>query len=134
VITSLSDSSTIACSPCGAKAVDIEPARNQKYAYIAGYTEAGLPFGITWEETAGLDDDDVCSRETTSRKAILRCRGESVAIEMGERSRALQYSTGGHSWVKRSQSYKGSTSYSSRCTRSCIDGHRRKRTFKRTFR
>src|SRR5712664_4409949 len=34
---------------------------------------------------AGLDDDDVCSRETTSRKAILRCRGESVAVEMGER-------------------------------------------------
>ena len=82
--------------PKGAKAVDIEPARNQKFAYIAGYTEAGLPFGITWEETAGLDDDDVCSRETTSRKAILRCRGESVAVEMGERSRALQYSTGGH--------------------------------------
>lgn len=45
--------------PKGAKAVDIEPARNQKFAYIAGYTEAGLPFGITWEETAGLDDDDV---------------------------------------------------------------------------
>ena len=23
---------------------------NEKFAYIAGYTQAGFPFGITWEE------------------------------------------------------------------------------------
>src|SRR2546425_246097 len=72
--------------PKGAKAVDIEPARNQKFAYIAGYTEAGLPFGITWEETAGLDGRRRAVHGRRLRDGrFLRCRGESVAVEMGER-------------------------------------------------
>ena len=45
--------------PKGAKAVEVEPMWNQEFAYMAGYTEAGLPFGVTWEEMEGLDGDDV---------------------------------------------------------------------------
>ena len=39
------------------KAVEVEPIWNQEFAYIAGYTEAGFPFGVTWEEMEGLDGD-----------------------------------------------------------------------------
>jgi hypothetical protein len=42
-----------------AKAVDVEPLWNQEFAYIAGYTEAGLPFGISWEDVEGLDGENV---------------------------------------------------------------------------
>jgi hypothetical protein len=41
-----------------AKAVDVEPMSNQDFAYIAGHTAAGLPFGVTWEEMEGLDRHD----------------------------------------------------------------------------
>jgi len=37
--------------------VDGEPLSNQGFAYIAGYTEAGLPFGVTWEEMESVDGD-----------------------------------------------------------------------------
>lgn len=36
--------------------IEVEPIWNQ-FAYIAGYTEAGLPFGVTWEEMQDLDGD-----------------------------------------------------------------------------
>jgi hypothetical protein len=39
-----------------AKAVDVDLSWNAEFAYIAGYTEAGLPFGISWEDVEGLDD------------------------------------------------------------------------------
>jgi hypothetical protein len=32
------------------KSVGAEREWNQEFAYIAGYTEAGFPFGVTWEE------------------------------------------------------------------------------------
>jgi hypothetical protein len=41
-----------------AKAVDVEPISNQDFAYIAGYTPWGVPFGVTWEEMEGLDGHD----------------------------------------------------------------------------
>ena len=41
-----------------AKAIDVEPMSNQDFAYIAGHTAAGLPFGVTWEEMRGLDGHD----------------------------------------------------------------------------
>jgi hypothetical protein len=40
-----------------AKAVNVEPLCNEEFAYIAGYTEAGLPFGISWQKNVeGLGD------------------------------------------------------------------------------
>lgn len=41
-----------------AKAVDVEPMSDQDFAYIAGHTAAGFPFGVTWEEMEGLDGHD----------------------------------------------------------------------------
>jgi hypothetical protein len=41
-----------------AKAVDVEPMSNHDFAYIAGHTAAGLPFGVTWEEVERLDGQD----------------------------------------------------------------------------
>jgi hypothetical protein len=38
-----------------AQAVDVEPMSNEDFAYIAGHTAAGFPFGVTWEEMGGLD-------------------------------------------------------------------------------
>ena len=43
----------------GAETAEGEPMWNQEFVYIAGYTEAGLPFGVTWDEIEGLDSDDV---------------------------------------------------------------------------
>jgi hypothetical protein len=31
---------------------DIEPKSDENFAYIAGYTVGGVPYGITWEEMA----------------------------------------------------------------------------------
>jgi hypothetical protein len=45
--------------PKGAKGAEIDPMSNQNFGYIAGHTPAGLPFGATWEETEGLDNDDL---------------------------------------------------------------------------
>ena len=41
-----------------AKTAGVEPMWDQEFAYVAGYTEAGLPFGVTWEEIEGLHGDD----------------------------------------------------------------------------
>ncbi|HJL16227.1 MAG TPA: hypothetical protein RMH99_11255 [Sandaracinaceae bacterium LLY-WYZ-13_1] len=42
------------------------PEQDEHFAFIAGYTAAGYPFGVTWEEWRGLeagrdepDDDDI---------------------------------------------------------------------------
>jgi hypothetical protein len=45
--------------PKGAAAPVVDPMSNQGFAYIAGHTTAGLPFGVTWEEMEGLDSDDM---------------------------------------------------------------------------
>jgi hypothetical protein len=42
-----------------ANAADVEPTWNREFAYVAGHTAAGLPFGVTWEEMEGLEGDDV---------------------------------------------------------------------------
>jgi hypothetical protein len=31
---------------------------NQDFAYIAGYTEAGFPFGVTWEQFEALSESE----------------------------------------------------------------------------
>ena len=33
----------------------IDPDKDQDFAYIAGYTSGGAPYGITWEEWEDLD-------------------------------------------------------------------------------
>lgn len=43
----------------GAETIGVEPMWHQEFAYIAGYTGAGLPFGVTWDEMECLDGDDV---------------------------------------------------------------------------
>ena len=40
-----------------ASALDIEPISNREFAYIAGYTGAGLPFGLSWEELEAVEGD-----------------------------------------------------------------------------
>lgn len=37
----------------------VDPMSNQDFAYIAGHTAAGLPFGVRWEEMEELDSDDM---------------------------------------------------------------------------
>jgi hypothetical protein len=54
--------------PKRTRAVDFEPTWNHGFAYVAGYTEAGLPFGIMWEEVEGLDGDDVPFRGDVFKK------------------------------------------------------------------
>ncbi|MCR5794316.1 MAG: hypothetical protein K6G61_03055 [Solobacterium sp.] len=34
-----------------------EPEQDERFAYIAGYTSGGFPYGLTWEEVKGLPDD-----------------------------------------------------------------------------
>lgn len=38
---------------------DVEPMSNLEFAYVAGHTAAGLPFGVTWEEMEGLEGEDM---------------------------------------------------------------------------
>ena len=33
--------------------LSIEPDSDAQFAFIAGYTEGGFPYGITWEEFGG---------------------------------------------------------------------------------
>jgi hypothetical protein len=40
-------------------AADVEPMSNLEFAFVAGHTAAGLPFGVTWEEMQCLDGNDV---------------------------------------------------------------------------
>jgi hypothetical protein len=41
-----------------ADSASADPLWNQEFAYIAGYTEAGFPFGITWEEFETLNEGE----------------------------------------------------------------------------
>jgi hypothetical protein len=41
-----------------ADSASADPLWNQECAYIAGYTEAGFPFGITWEEFETLNEGE----------------------------------------------------------------------------
>ena len=36
---------------------EFEPEQDERFAYIAGYTPAGFPYGLTWEEVKELPDD-----------------------------------------------------------------------------
>jgi hypothetical protein len=56
--------------PQAAEAVDVEPNWNQEFSYIAGYTDAGLPFGVTWDEMEGINDDSPLKRKTSRRKVF----------------------------------------------------------------
>lgn len=38
------------------KHATVEPMSDGRFAYIAGYTPAGFPFGVTWEELEGASD------------------------------------------------------------------------------
>ena len=44
----------------------IEQESDETFAYIAGYTGGGFPFGITWEEMEkqGSKNSDFCDDET----------------------------------------------------------------------
>ena len=44
---------------------NFDPQSDEKFAYIAGATPNGVPYGVTWEETAKLDDgSDFCINES----------------------------------------------------------------------
>ena len=44
---------------------DFDPQSDGNFAYIAGTTPNGVPYGVTWEETAKLDDgSDFCINES----------------------------------------------------------------------
>ncbi len=59
-----------------AKTVEVESTWKDDFAYVAGYTEAGFPFGVTWEEIEGLDGGDVGRRGDELRKSD--CEGSRV--------------------------------------------------------
>jgi hypothetical protein len=63
-----------------ANAAVVEPMSNHEFAFIAGYTAAGLPFGVTWEEMEGLR-----SRKTTSRRAGFEERRARRGVTLRER-------------------------------------------------
>lgn len=46
-----------------ANAGDIEPTSNREFAYVAGHTAAGVPYGLTWEEMEGLEGDHIAFTE-----------------------------------------------------------------------
>ena len=35
----------------------VEPEQDEWFAYIVGYTPAGFPYGLTWEEAKELPED-----------------------------------------------------------------------------
>jgi hypothetical protein len=37
-------------NPCHPKPVDSLPDSDAHFSFIAGYTDSGVPFGLTWEE------------------------------------------------------------------------------------
>jgi hypothetical protein len=42
---------------------EYDPDSDENFAYIAGYTPGGAPFGITWEEWKGMEAEDHRSAE-----------------------------------------------------------------------
>ena len=45
--------------------------QNEYFAFIAGYTPAGFPYGITWEEPAEIDRrDKQLEEENSGRQKI----------------------------------------------------------------
>ena len=36
---------------------ELDPCQDEKFSFIAGYTPGGVPYGITWEEEADLDEE-----------------------------------------------------------------------------
>ena len=41
-----------------AESIGAEREWNQDFVYVAGYTEAGVPFGVTWEEFETLSEGE----------------------------------------------------------------------------
>jgi hypothetical protein len=68
----------------GAQAVDVEPMSNQDFAYIAGHTAGGFPFGVTWEEMEASMATTNRSRDTTLRKAIRGAASTPRPLKPGE--------------------------------------------------
>jgi len=44
--------------------------QDQTFAYIAGYTEAGCAYGVTWEEWEGLDRENSINSEADISSSI----------------------------------------------------------------
>lgn len=57
---------------------DVEAVSNHEFAYIAGYTEGGVPFGVKWEEMDGLNPQQrAVHRRRVPRGRITTGRGQS---------------------------------------------------------
>ena len=53
------------------------PDQDETFAYIAGYTEGGFAYGVTWEEWEQLEQESSTSSELEieeNRRAHRRCR------------------------------------------------------------
>lgn len=65
------------------EAVDRFPDQDQTFAYIAGYTEAGFAYGVTWEEWEGLGRENSINSEADISMAT---GGEPQDIPFGATS------------------------------------------------
>ena len=57
--------------------------QDETFAYIAGYTEGGFAYGVTWEEWEQLEQESSTSSELEieeNRRAHRRCKVESCRI------------------------------------------------------
>lgn len=41
--------------------LDLSPERDEHFAFIAGYTPHGFPYGITWKEWDVMDNSPSCN-------------------------------------------------------------------------
>jgi hypothetical protein len=44
------------------------PDQDEHFAYIAGYTSWGFPYGLTWEELEGVESEEQPKSETNSEE------------------------------------------------------------------
>ena len=46
------------------------PEQNEYFAFIAGYTSGGVPYGITWEEWEQMEKNDEVKEKPEKRESL----------------------------------------------------------------
>lgn len=54
----------------GTEGIDLDPTFDHEFAFIAGHTEGGAPFGVRWDEVRDADDEPLGDAEAVDQTEV----------------------------------------------------------------
>ena len=74
-----------------------EPESDENFAFIAGTTEGGVPFGLTWEEKAAMEREEARMQQSEGERMSDQIR--EVSVNMADLEFAIESQENFRSWL-----------------------------------